>query len=135
MTRLPVLAFVLLAAGCATAPPLYQPVDDPIYTAIGRNPFWMVAIGDSRIVLRLPQAGGDETGEISDIVYPRVLPRTVGDARIWQSGEGTQVITIEARAGPCEAGRQMFADHVRVRLSGREMNGCGGRPLREGEPN
>jgi len=130
MTRLPFLILLLLAAGCTTAPAVYQPVADPIYTAIGRDPFWMVAIGDSRIVLRLPQPGG-ETGEVDDIIYPRVLPRTVGGVRTWQSGEGTEVITIEARPGPCDAGRQAFADHVRVRLSGRELNGCGGRPLRE----
>ncbi len=129
-------AVLTLAAGCAPTPTVYQPVADPIYMAIGRDPFWMIAIGDSRIVLRTggdPGSGSGAGGsdEVADASWPRVLPRTVDGVRIWQSGEGTRVITIEARPGPCDAGRQRFADHVRVRLSGREMNGCGGRPLNE----
>ena len=131
MKPLPILVFALLAIGWASAPAVYQPVADPIYTAIGRDPFWMVAIGDSRIVLRLAQDPADPSGAVNDAVFPRVLPRTVGGVRTWQSGEGTAVITIEARPGPCEAGRQMFADHVRIRLSGRELSGCGGRPVNE----
>ena len=119
---------LLLAAGCTTTPAIYQPVADPTYMAIGRDPFWMVAIGDRRIVLR---TGGDGSDEVADVSWPRVLPRTVDGIRTWQSGEGMRVITIEARPGPCDAGRQRFADHVRVRLSGRELNGCGGRPLNE----
>jgi uncharacterized membrane protein len=124
-----ILLAPLLAAGCATGPEVYQPVADPIYTAIGRDPFWMVAIGDSRIVLRMAPSG-DGSGEVADATWPRVLPQTVDGVRTWQSGEGTQVITIEARPGPCDAGQAMFADHVRVTLSGRELTGCGGRPVR-----
>lgn len=131
MIRRVLPAALMLAAGCASSPTVYQPIADPAYMAIGRDPFWMVAIGDSRIVLRLAQGAGEGSGEAADISWPRVLPRTVDGVRSWQSGEGTSVITIEARPGPCDAGRQRFADHVRVRLSGRELNGCGGRPLGE----
>ena len=34
---------------------------------------------------------------MSSASYPRVLPREVDGARRWESGEGTQVIAIEAR--------------------------------------
>jgi uncharacterized membrane protein len=129
-------AVLMLAAGCASTPTVYQPVADPTYMAIGRDPFWMIAIGDSRIVLRTgvnpgSQSGAGGSDEVADVSWPRVLPRNVDGVRTWQSGEGTSVITIEARPGPCEAGRQRFADHVRARLNGRELNGCGGRPLNE----
>jgi hypothetical protein len=59
--------------------------------------------------------------------YPRTLPRTVDGVRTWESGDGTAVISIEAFPGPCEASRgTRYRDRVRVRLSGRELNGCGG---------
>ena len=121
---LPALPLLLLVA-CEThrsAP--YAPVENVRYSAIGEAPFWMVTIGDDRIVLRI----GNETGERQEAVWPRTLPRTVDGARLWQSGEGTQVIGIEAREGPCEGSRgQVYEDRVRVRLSGRELTGCGGR--------
>ena len=83
----------------------------------------MLAIGDDRIVLR--------TSEGEEASWPRTMPRMEGETRIWQSGEGVQVIAVEARPGPCETeGEAVYADHVRVRLSGRELDGCGGRLLR-----
>jgi len=130
MTRLLFASAALLLAGCATGPGLYQPVQDPRYTAIGHDPFWMVAIGDDRIVLRLGHDGGEEAGEHDDVAFPRTLPRHEGDARIWQSGEGTRVIAVEARPGPCTSGGREFEDNVRVTLSGRELFGCGGRLIR-----
>ena len=122
------LASLLLLAACATAPRPYAPVDNVRYSAIGADPFWMVTIGDDRIVLRL----GQEGQQVRDIVYPRTLPVTQGDLTRWQSGDGTQVITIEARhlATPCEQSGRSYEDHVRVMLSGRMLEGCGGRLLR-----
>ena len=120
-----ILLPLLALCGCETyrSEP-YAPVENVRYSAIGENPFWMVTIGDDRIVLRI----GDEAGEREDAVWPRTLPRTVGGARIWESGEGTQVIAIEARSGPCEGSRgQVYEDQVKVGLSGRELSGCGGR--------
>jgi uncharacterized membrane protein len=129
---LPLLAPLLLAGGCATTPQAYAPVRHPYYSAIGENPFWMVAIGDDRIVLRL---GGEAGSAPQDLIWPRTLPRLVDGGRIWQSGEGMRVISIEARPEPCTDSRGMrYEDHVRVRLSGRALNGCGGRlfaPARE----
>ena len=126
-TTLPLLPLLLLAA-CETSPRPYAPVDNIRYSAMGADPFWMVTIGDDRIVLRLGQDGQ----QARDIVYPRTLPVTQGDLTRWQSGDGTQVITVEARRtpAPCEQGGRSYADHVRVMLSGRALDGCGGRLLR-----
>ena len=119
------LLFPFFLTACATAPAPYAPVDNVRYAAIGQDPFWMVTIGDDRIVLSL--AG--ETGEApTEAVWPRTLPRTIDGVRTWESGEGTQVITVESRPGPCVGVRgHRYRDHVRVRLSGRELSGCGGR--------
>ena len=126
-TRLSLLCLTLLAA-CQTSSQPYAPVDNVRYSAIGAEPFWMVTIGDDRIVLRIGQAGS----EVRDIAYPRTLPVTQGNLTRWQSGEGTQVITVEARRlpEPCEQSGRRYEDHVRVMLSGRMLDGCGGRLLR-----
>ncbi len=129
MTRLLFLLPVLLLGACETHSDPYAPVRNVRYTAIGHDPFWLVTIGDDRIVLRLGHDGGEEAGEHDDIVYPRTLPRTVDGVRIWQSGEGTRVIAIEARPGPCGNHEHRYEDHVRVRFGGRELTGCGGRLL------
>ena len=117
-----------LLAGCQTTSSPYAPVDTVRYAAMGQNPFWMVTIGDDRIVLRL----GHEGREVRDVSYPRTLPIEDGNVTRWQSGEGTEVITIEARQTPtpCELGDRRFEDFVRVTLSGRMFDGCGGRLLR-----
>ena len=133
MTRASLLLapLLFLAAGCEThrADP-YAPVEDVRYTAIGHDPFWMVTIGDDRIVLRTAGDGEAGPGDAGEAVFARTLPRTVDGVTTWESGDGTAVIAIEARPGPCEgAGGRRFADHVRVRLSGRELTGCGGRLL------
>lgn len=126
-TRLSLLCLTLLAA-CQTPSQPYAPLDNVRYSAIGADPFWMVTIGDDRIVLRLGQAGSD----VRDVSYPRTLPITQGNLTRWQSGEGTQVITVEARhlATACERSGRRYEDHVRVMLSGRMLEGCGGRLLR-----
>lgn len=122
------LASLLLLAACATSPRPYAPVDNVRYSAIGAEPFWMVTIGDDRIVLRI----GQDRREIRDVSYPRTLPVTQGDLTRWQSGAGTQVITVEARSlpEPCEQSGRRYEDHVRVMLSGRMLEGCGGRLIR-----
>ena len=125
---------LLVLAACETDRERpYRPVENVRYTAIGHAPFWMVTIGDDRIVLRLGHDGGEEAEEYDDIVWPRTLPRTQDGYRTWQSGEGTAVITVQTRPGPCDgSGDRRYEDHVRVRLSGRELSGCGGRPVAAG---
>ena len=101
---------LLALAGCATpATTPFSPVRDFQYGALGHDPFWMVAIGNDQIV----------------------LPREVDGARRWESGEGTQVIAIEARPADCTAGGRRYEDRVTVTLSGRMLQGCGGRELAE----
>ncbi|PSJ39566.1 hypothetical protein C7I55_13245 [Sphingomonas deserti] len=135
MTKRLLLPAAMLAslAGCAQDPPPFAPVTNVAYAALGDQPFWMVTIGDDRIVLALGAPGGTagKGGKLTSHAYPRVLPRTDSGATIWQSGEGTEVISIESRkaARPCEAGGRHFEDSVRVTLSGRMLEGCGGRLL------
>jgi uncharacterized membrane protein len=121
------LALLPLAA-CAGERP-YAPVADVRYNAVGAAPFWLLTIGDDRIVLS--RAG--ESGRMVEAVYPRVMARRVQGAHVWQSGEGTQVIAIEAHPSRCEGARGIvYEDKVRIRLSGAELHGCGGRILEGG---
>ena len=82
MSRLLLAVPLLLTVGCATSSTPYAPVRDPVYQAMGSQPFWQVVIGDDAIIFR-PVAGGGERR------WPRVLPRTVDGVRIWQSGRGS----------------------------------------------
>jgi uncharacterized membrane protein len=130
-TRLFLLSLVLLA-GCETSP--YAPVRNVRYSALGHDPFWLLTIGDDRIVLRTAREGGERDAEGAEAVFPRTLPRTVDGVRTWESGDGTAVITVEARSGPCEgSGERLYEDRVRIRLSGRELHGCGGRLVESAE--
>ena len=121
---MPFLALPWLAA-CQTGSTAYAPVENVRYAAIGQDPFWMLTIGDDRIVLRLAEAPGEDANEA---VWPRTLPRTVDGVTTWESGEGVAVIAVESRPGPCTGARgHRYQDHVRIRLNGRELAGCGGR--------
>ena len=125
---------LLLFAGCAGQQP-YDPVGNTRYSAIGQNPFWMVAIGEDRIVL----TRGDRTGRLTRRSYPRVLPRTVDGVTSWQSGTGADAITITSQRGPCQASPRAgsryvynYEHHVAVSVGDRgteELRGCGGRIL------
>jgi uncharacterized membrane protein len=117
------LLALLLAAACAQPQP-YAPVRDAHYTAIGAEPFWLVTVGSERIILSF----GRERGGVRGMTYRRAGTRLEGGVRRWEGGDGTAVIGVEAWSRPCRgAGGAMYEDVVRVRLSGRELNGCGGR--------
>ena len=120
----PLLALpLLLAAACTQAQP-YAPVREPHYTALGADPFWLLTIGEERIVL----SSGRERRGLRGRTYRRTGASLDKDVRRWEGGEGVAVIGVEARRGPCRgAGGATYEDFVRVRLSGRELNGCGGR--------
>jgi uncharacterized membrane protein len=135
MHRLLLALPLLAAAGCATSATPWAPVRDVAYQAMGWTPMWLLAIGDDRIVL--------SAGEAGDRSWPRVLPRTLDGVRIWESGSGADRIVITARPGRCSGERAGMASEdaydyehrVTVRVGeGTELNGCGGRILRPGEP-
>jgi uncharacterized membrane protein len=129
---LPLLGLTAMAA-CATEPGVHSPVRHVSYSALGHDPLWLITIGDDRIVFTLGDAGGRADGALESFSFPRTLPRIEGVVRTWQSGDGTGTITIVARQGPCTgSGGLIYEDHVTVRLSGRELIGCGGRSLGEG---
>src|SRR3712207_9046580 len=101
---LPAIPLLALAA-CATDGQPYEPVKNVRYAALGQDPFWTVAIGDDAIVLTLGADSGGRAGELSSFSYPRVLPRTESGITRWDSGEGTAVISVEARPGACTGSR------------------------------
>ena len=118
------LPLLLAAAGCATNSRPYAPVADVRYQAMGAEPFWMLAIGDDRIVLRSSTVEGERS-------WPRTLPRTVAGVRSWRSEQGGSAITVEARPRPCETeGEEVYEDNVRVIVGDQSLTGCGGRLLR-----
>ena len=124
------LLLLVLLGGCSAAERPFNPVSDVEYSALGQDPFWMVSIGDDRIVLSLAAEGTDR---LRSHPYPRTLPRVLGEVTRWESGEGTDVIAIEARAAPCPGSRGIiYRDQVTVSLSGRQLSGCGGPILRRG---
>jgi uncharacterized membrane protein len=124
MKKTALLSLLLLAtAGCAADRRPYAPVADPAYQAMGAEPFWMLTMGDDRIVLR--QAGQP------DRTWPRTLPRSVDGVRTWTSDAAGGSITVDARPGPCAAeNERIYEDDVLIRVGGRELRGCGGRLAR-----
>lgn len=134
-TAPPMLLAALVLAGCASpqASGPYDPVRNVQYSAIGHDPFWMVAIGDDRIVLTLGPAGGRADGALESYAYPRTLPRETNGMRRWESGSERGSLVIEAAPGPCDgAGGLAYEDRVTVILPDRRLSGCGGRPLGTG---
>lgn len=128
------IALALLAlpalAACQTGRAPYSPIDNVAYSALGHDPFWLLTIGDERIILTLGDEGGRADGALASYAYPRVLARHEGEFRTWESADGNAVIAVQARPGPCRgSGGRTFEDQVRVRLSGRELSGCGGRMI------
>ena len=124
MTRLLLtLSALALLGACATNQRPYAPIDNVRYQAAGTEPFWLLAIGDDRIVLRTANEG--------ERVWPRTLPRMEGATRVWQSGEGAAAIIVEARPGPCTApNERVYEDEVRIRAGALTLTGCGGRLAR-----
>lgn len=126
------LLLPLILAGCTGHPRPYAPVENVYYAAIGQEPFWMLAIGDDSIVLTFGPDPGARRGDLDSHRYPRTLPRTVGGVRTWESGNDTAAITVQAIEESCQGSRgRVYRDHVRVRLDGRELHGCGGPQIGE----
>lgn len=111
-----------LLAACALSAPLNN-LDAQSYAARGADPFWALAIGGESIAL---------TQGAQEVRFRRALPVSTDGVRIWQSEEGTKVITVEARPGACTltGDPRTYADRVTVSLSGVQLHGCGGRAER-----
>lgn len=127
MKRLLFLGLLVLAGCTATGTDPVNPAGNFQYGAMGHDPFWLVAIGDERIVLTLGPAGGHADGELQTYQYPRSLPREADGVRRWESAEGGRTIAIEARRTACTDGGRSYPDTVKVKIGGRTLQGCGGR--------
>ena len=120
---------LVLLAGCAASQAPYSPARDVRYSALGHDPFWMVTIGRDKIVMT---SGPGEAGSsrLAGRTYRGVRASFGDGVKRWESARGTAVISVEARREDCIGSRgAVFDDRVRVRLSGRELHGCGGRRL------
>ena len=131
MKRLSFLGLLVLAGCAATGSEPINPVGHFEYGAMGHDPFWLVAIGDDRIILTLGPEGGRADGELQTYQYPRSPLHEVGGLRRWASAEDGRSISIEARRAPCTSADRSYPDTVTVRLDRRTLQGCGGRETGE----
>ena len=130
MKQFPFLALALALGGCAGAGDrVYAPVGNFEYGAISHDPFWLVSIGDGQAVLTRGSPGGRADGELASFAYRGLVPSYAGGIKRWQAGSGLDVITVEARQGPCTTGGRRYADNVKLLVGARTMTGCGGREV------
>jgi uncharacterized membrane protein len=127
------LPALLSLAACAATQEPYSPVRQVSYSAIGQDPFWSLVIGDGSTVLTRGGGTASEREQLQSFRYPRVLPKTADGVTRWESGEGTAVLTVEARPGPCTGSAGIvYQDRVTVSLRGSQLSGCGGRIIAKG---
>jgi hypothetical protein len=127
----PFLAMAL--AACATTgeraeQPPAPPAGTPIHSAHSNDPLWHVVIWPDRISLLLDTGGRGREADFLRTRYEGVRETRSGGVRRWQAGRGTEVISVEIWDGPCVQAGATYREVARVRLSGRELNGCGGNP-------
>lgn len=130
---LPALAIVLALAACATAEQPESDTPEPpaaaaIQSAHGDNPLWHVVIWPDRIGLLVDTRGRGREADFLRTRYEGVRETRSGAVRRWQAGRGTGVISVEIWDAPCVQSGATYRQVARVRLSGRELNGCGGSP-------
>ena len=122
----------LAVAACATAEPAPETPDRPaaatLQSAHGADPLWHVTVGADRISLLVDTGGHGRQADLRTTVYEGVRASRSGNLQRWQAGRGTAVISVEVWDGPCVLSRWDYGKVARVRLSGRELNGCGGSP-------
>ena len=119
------LPLLLLAAACAVPPTEYGRTTALRYEAFGDPPLWRLSIGDDRLALTIhdPALGPTSTS------FEGVAARTEGETTRWRAGgDGPGGISVEARRETCiAADGTRYEDQVTVRLSGRQLEGCGGK--------
>lgn len=138
MHRFPLLLSVAaISAACTQpaqrpAPPstIFAPASAYEFHAAGANPSWLVLVGQQRITLAITSTGSDGRLQMLRTSFAEVTRDHIPAARRWRAGTGTEVIGVEAWPQPCRVGTAVVEDAVRVRLSGRELRGCGGRAIR-----
>ena len=142
MKRLVLIALMPLAlASCATSPEVasrgsansVMPLNRITFTALGDDPFWIISISDDiRIDVTLGDEGGRADGALENFMFLGVRHVANGPFKTWESAEDAAVISVHSRPGPCNGSdNSVYENHVRLRLSGRELSGCGGRLLNE----
>ena len=127
ITTLPIIVATAAAALAGCARPAVEREVDLGYIARGSNPSWFLQIGESAIWLTFGVRRRHDP-PLPKMTYPPAAMVVEGGVRRWQSGSGVAVISVEAWPGGCqnEAAGSPITDRVRVRLSGRELEGCGG---------
>jgi len=138
MKLLPALILVA-ASGCtdqSTTVPLsaVQEVEPGFiqYMAMGAQPVWQVVVDREKITLTFDREGRGGPGSTANYFYPLVTPRREGGTRIWETRNGTELLSIQARPEPCRDDQgAMLEDSVRVIVGARELTGCGGAILEE----
>jgi uncharacterized membrane protein len=128
----PLHAAFLALAGCATAEPAEEVPNRraaaATQSAHGADPLWHLTIWPDRISLLVDTGGRGREADFQRASYANVRETRSGGVRRWQAGRGTAVISVEIRDGPCVQSGWDYRQVARVRLSGRELNGCGGSP-------
>lgn len=127
------LPLTLLAlAGCASTPDVHAPTGNVQYAAISHDPFWLVSIGDDRIVVTMGPEGGRADGELTTTEFPRVLPIQMADATLrWEIVEGGATrFRLSASPRECKAGGRAYRDTTLLVIEGRSFKGCGGPEVR-----
>jgi heat shock protein HslJ len=115
-----VLALPVLAACQTMSPPREPPSDDPVYTARGNEPGWILKM-DSKMI----DYQGDYGETKVRIAAPQGRPSFNG-MRYVSDG-----LTVDVTYTSCTDGMsgKRFADTVTVMVGGKQVKGCGGRTL------
>lgn len=121
------LGLPLLLAACAVPKAEYRHDTALRYEAFGDPPLWRLSVGDDRLALTIhdPALGPTSTS------FADVTARTEGETTRWTAGgESLGRVDVEARRETCVAADgTRYEDRVTVSLSGRQLEGCGGKRL------
>jgi uncharacterized membrane protein len=134
MHRLIPLVLLALAAGCAPAQreaahaAAAEPMPRHLFRGEGEAPYWVVVVDEREIVLTLESGGPGREADYRTFRYAGVRAQSAGGVRRWTAGRGTAVISVEGWTEACVLRGYDYRERARVRLSGRELNGCGGPP-------
>jgi uncharacterized membrane protein len=123
---LPYVFAVLLSPACTPVPPVGGQSAPSVYSAVGKNSAWELAISADHISLSEPHSGD----RLLTTIYP-AAPAVLGDGRrVWESNDGSATIRVEAQPAACtDHHGRLLEDRVTVSVDGVDRIGCGGRRL------